>query len=858
MAGPGQQDALTAPGRGAAPPMPDAGETIGDYFEIDSPDEIETEAAPDGGLWVTLNEPYENPRVASDDFFENLALFLPEHVMDTLSTTLLRFVEEDRENRKERDKQYEEGIRRTGMGNDAPGGAQFEGASRVVHPMISEAAIDYESRIIKELWPPSGPVKEKLVGKITEQKADRAKRKVDHMNWQLTVQIEEAFPVTETTLTQVPLGGEQFIKQIWDHNLKRPHWSFIPVDKIILPINASDWNSAKRRGTTETVSAIEFRQRVDSKLYRNIKAAPPSGMPDPTKAETASRKIEGATESSMNLDGDREIVEIMSFEEVTGEMADILGYEEEGELYPYLIAIDVTNKKVLSVYRDWEEQDPTRKPIDHVFGIPFIPWRGALSVGFPQLIGGLSGAATGALRALLDSAFVQTTPGGLIMKGSGTSGQTRRPNPGEFQEVDVGLETDDLRKRVMPYTFNPTPPVLFQLLSFVVDAGKGVVRTSLDETTINSNTNVPVGTQMSRVEEGLVVFSSIHGRVHRAFNRILAGLHRLNSLYLPETLRVDADGKEIFIRRKDYEGPVDIQPVSDPTIYSDQQRFWQYSAIQQRATLVPTLYKLREVEKRWLKVMKIADPDSLLADMPQPHELNAVNENLALALGRPVVAFPEQDHLAHLKTLIDFMESPMFGGNPVIGPVFTPGALKHAAEHIVYYYARVMHDMVSEAAGVEASQLFSVDDKVKAKLDQLLAMASQVAVPRIGQQLQPVLPLLQKALQMMQQIAPKPPMDPAAAAVQASLAETQRTAAADKTGAAQDQAQLTSDTALKQQQNAIAADKNQAMRDDANLEASTKLQTTTLDNETATDIAELRTERGQPAGFSTGKSLEGE
>ena len=828
------------------------GVDAGEYISIDpDPDAPVIEDAPDGGAFVDLPGANQESTPPDPAFYANLAAVLPPVVKDRIVTDLMRRIEDDKKSRELRDKQYAEGLRRTGMGKDAPGGAGFEGASTVVHPMMTEACIDYESRIIKELYPPSGPVKPHILGAVTTEKTEKAKRKTDHMNWQITCQIKEARAVLETTFTQVPLGGSQFIHQWWDHRLKRPRWEFRSVDKMHIPFSAADFASAHRKTYEDSLSAVDFRQRVEQGMYIEDDLPPPSQQPEATKSEVANRKIEGLESQDQNLDGDRPIYETMTYLEVSEDMADVLDVEHPGELYPYLITMDVSTKQMVAMYRCWEDGDDAREPIEHDFEFPFLPWRGALSIGFPQIIGGLSAAATGALRALLDSAHVNNVPSGLIKKGAGVSGQTRSPDPGTLAEIDVGLETDDIRKAVMPFPFSPPSPVLFQLLGFVVDAAKGIVRTSLDETPLNAGTNVPVGTQMSRVEEGLVVFSAIHGRAHAAFNRLLVGLHRLNRLYLPEILKVDAAGKELLVRRADYEGPCDVQPVSDPTIYSDQQRFSQLAYIQQRMMVNPALWKAREVELAGLKLIKWPDPETILADAPQPHELNAVNECLAMALGQPVTVFPEQDHLAHLQVLLDFMKSPVLGGNPLLTPVFLPSALKHAAQHIAFYYVQRTVDAVENAAEMPITELMSNDTRVKAKFDELLATASSQVVPAIEKQLQGTMPVLQQAMAQLQALMPKPPMDPAAAAVQAAAAETQRKGAADQASNQIDQQKL----ALEQQSNAIDADRVQAMREGQQLTAQTKLQSTQDDNQTALDISSARIASGTGSGFTNGESM---
>jgi chaperonin GroES len=842
------------------PPLngsPVEGMDVGEYLQVGTdPDALQVTDAEDGGAYVEMPGQRKDEAPPDAGFYDNLAKVIPDTVQAKIVTDLLRRIEEDKEARQPRDKQYEEGIRRTGLGKDAPGGADFEGASRAVHPMMQEAAIDYQSRVIKELMPLDGPVKPNMLGLPTPEKFAKATRVAEHMNYQLTMQIKEARGVMETTLTQVPLGGSQFIRLWYDHRLKRQRMEFASVDKVHVPAKAADFQSAHRKTFEDTVSAVEFRQRIDQGMYIDLDLAPPSQTSEPTKSESARDKVEGVNQSALNLDGDRTIFETMTYLEVTEEMADALGSVEEAKgLYPYLISIDETSKSMLACYRCWEEGDRAREALDNLYEFPFIPWTGALGIGFAHIIGGLSAAATGALRALLDSAHASNAIGGFMLKGAGASGQTRQPEVGTWTEIDGSLETDDIRKRVLPFSFNQPSQVLFELLGWVTEAAKGVVRTSLDETPADNGANVPVGTQMSRVEQGLVVFSAVYGRAHAAFNRLIAGMYRLNRLYLPEELKVDASGKEIMVRRADYQGPCDVQPSSNPTIYSDQQRFSQLNYIQSRALALPQLYRAREVELAGLKLIKWPNPEDLLQDQPRAHELNAVNENLALALGQPVMAFPEQDHLAHLQVLFDFMKSPVLGSNPLIAPSFLPGALKHAVEHMVYHYVQTTVATVRAAANKEPSELFSPDPAVKAMMDRLLAQASQQIVPSVEQALQGAMPVLQQAMAMMKAMAPPPPVDPAAAAVQAAGAETARKGQADQASAAQDAAELQSKNALGQQANAIAAERNQVTSQGQEIAAQTKVQTTAADNATAEDIAAQRVNSGAAAGFTDGASM---
>lgn len=849
------------------------GDEVPAYFEMaDDPDEIEIIDADEDGAFADMPGERIEAEPPNEGFYDNLAkCWQGGPILDRISSELLRLIEMDKEARGKRDEQYEEGIKRTGMGKEAPGGAEFEGASRAVHPMITEACIDYQSRVMKELFPHSGPVKPSILGKVTKAKTDKAQRIADHMNWQITTQIKGARTTFEVLLAQVPLGGSQFIRQRWDHVLKRPEWQFASIDKVLVPFSAANFQSAKRKTFIDRVDMIEMRQRMASGMYLEIDLAMASILAEPTASEQASRKVEGLEDPGQNLDGDRDLYETMAYLELTDDMVSALsgtgGDEKAGDFCPYLITIDEVTKQVLSVYRAWEDKDPAREPLDHMFEFEFMPWKGPYAIGFPQLIGGLSAAATGALRGLLDSAHVNNTPSGLLMKGSGTSGQSVMPDPGTLKEIDVGTEADDIRKRVMPMPFNPPSQVLFLLLGFLVEAAKGVVRSSMDDTPASGmSANTPVGTQISRVEEGLVAFTAVHGRAHAALNRLLIGLHRLNRLYLPEEIKVDAKGDEILVRREDYEGPCDVMPVSDPTIFSETQRLNQNSYIQQRSLVNPQLYKQREVELAGLRLIKWPDPESLLNDVPQAEETNAVTENLRMSLGQPVEVFPEQDHLAHIQVLLDFMKEPSLGGNPLFAPIFMPAALHHAMNHIAYFYAEHTEKTALEAAGMTAEQIKVDEPEAKQAYDRLLAMASQKVLPEIGQALGGALPVLMQAMQKLQAMQPKPPVDPAEAAVQAAAAETQRKTQADQAGNQLDTAKLQSDHALASQKqtsdaeakdraNQIAAAAVVAKEKGDEIRAQTDLETTVRDNATAIRISEEKIASGTPSRFSNGQSM---
>ncbi len=761
-------------------------DTEGEMVEIDE-EVSDVEDTEDGGAIVRLGDE-EAP--GDSEFYSNLAEEMPDSELSTLSTRFLDLISKDKEARKKRDEQYEEGIRRTGLGDDAPGGAQFQGASKVVHPMMTEACIDFASRAIRELLPPQGPVKDLIEGEITMKKLQKAKRKTRMMNWQLTVQSKTFRAELEQLLTQVPLGGAQYLKITWDEARNRPDFLFVAIDDMYLPFAATNFNSAQRKTHVQYLTQLDYEQRVKSGMYRDVELTPPSMEPERSIVDVANDKIEGRSDTSYNEDGLRTVFEIHAVADVEGDGS-----------APYILTVDKSSGKVLSIYRNWDEEDESREPLAWFVEWPFIPWRGAYPIGLPHMIGGLSAAATGALRALMDSAHIQNVPTMLKLKGGTRGGQSLNIQPTQVEEIEGGINIDDVRKIAMPIPFNPPSPTLFQLLGFVVDAGKGVVRTSMDNLA-DQNPNAPVGTTLALIQEGMTVFSAIHGRLHNAMAQTLDILHRLNGMHLDDDDTEREVGEELATRA-DFQGPKDVVPVSDPTIFSEAQRFAQVQAVSTRAAAVPQLYNARKVEERLLETLRVPNYKELLVPPLEPKQQNAVNENVTATMGKPVVAFPEQDHIAHLKTHLAYMTSPALGGSQLIAPQYLPVILQHLKEHVALWYAATVLDLAEETSGVDISEEMKLlkDHEARRAFDRMLAEASQSVVGDAANIFASLPPIIAQAMEMMQQFAPQPPQDPRTAIEGQKLqAQTQRDQAQMQMQTQRDQAQMQADAQKTQAQ----------------------------------------------------------
>jgi chaperonin GroES len=764
--------------------------TMFDEMEDETP---EVEELPDGSAIVRMEDDSKGPD-GEPDFYENLADVLSSYDLSKLAHKYVELIEKDKEAREERDKQYEEGLRRTGLGHDAPGGAQFTGASKVVHPVMAEACVDFSARAIKELFPADGPVKTKIIGETTDEKVERAERKRDYMNWQLTEQIEEYRDEEEQLLTQLPLGGSQYMKIWYDDQKRRPCAEFVPIDNVYLPFAAVNFYTAGRVTEVQDITQETFEERVDSGLYIDIDIVRASMEPEESKAEKANNKIEGRKSQADNVDGVRRVYHIYTWLNLDDD-----DYAK-GKRAPYILMVDDLTTEVVGLYRNWSDGDKTMTKLDWLIEFKFIPWRGAYAIGLPHLIGGLSAALTGALRALLDSAHITTAPTMLKLKGAKMSGQSLTIEPTQVSEIEGAPGIDDIRKIAMPLPFNQPSPVLLELLGWLSTAAKGVVTTS-EEKIADITSNAPVGTTQALIEQGAAVFSAVHARLHDSQRRVLKVIARLNNWYLDEQVKGDMV-EDLEVTKEDFAKNSDIVPVSDPHIFAETQRYAQIQTLAARAQANPDLYNRLAVEKRILKQIKLPDINEVLPDPNEVKEMNPALENVAMTFGRHAGAFPRQDHLSHIQVHLDYLQDPMYGANPIMAPAFIPLCLEHLKQHLTLWYLNQV-DSYSSAA---LNRPFNVlkEQTLPQGADQLLAAVAQHVHKDTGETFKALPPIIEKAIAAIKQLSGQPPADPATQAfVQTSMAETQRRAT-------KDQAEMQIEAAKLQQTAQISTQKLQA------------------------------------------------
>lgn len=712
----------------------------------------------DGSATIALPEEEQAER----SFDENLAERLDSHERRRIATQLLELIERDASARSERDKQYAEGLQRTGLGNDAPGGADFPGASRTVHPMLAEACVDFSARAMKELCPANGPVKTKTLGPADSQKLERAKRKRDYLNHLYTRQIEEYYPEKEQLLTQLPMGGSQYEKYWFDTAQGRICMEFVPVDDVLLPYACSSFYTAPRVTHKQKVIRADFEDRVAAGFYRDLERALPEG-PEPEKsaAESATDKIEGRTETGYNEDGLRVVYEVTCALDIEDDPL-----RPEGRRGEYVVHLDLDTQEMLAAYRNWRQDDPLARRLHWWVEDIFIPWRGAYGLGLPQLIGSLSGAVTGAIRAVLDAAHIQNIPTAAKLKSGRGSGSNVSLVAAGLTEID-SAGSDDIRKVLMAMPFNGPSPVLVQMIELLTAHAKGVVATA-EEKIADASNQMPVGTAMALIEQGSQVFSAIHARLHGSQARGMQIVCRLVQDNTP-----DAELQKWGLTRQDFADDTDIEPVSDPRIFSEAQRYAQLQEEFKVIGMTPNLnWNTKSLARRALELLRVDHVDEVLPKDPEPITSDPVQENQAALLGAPLRAAPQQDHMAHIRAHLSLVADPFVMA--MYDPQVLSGFLQHCKEHFAMFYGTM-----AQAAAQQALRVV-VNDGKPVSPDQMASLASQQALLSAQQELGAMAQGLAQIHQQIKAKLPPEPMDPAQATFNAAMAEIERKKLLDK------------------------------------------------------------------------------
>ena len=670
----------------------------------------------------------------------NIAEQLDELESARKAQMLIEAFDSDKEARSEWEERYKQGLETL----EPDGGLTEEeeqratrGLSTVVHPMIAEAATQFNAKAIAELYPSGGPVKTTIVGEPTEELEDQARRVRDYMNYQITQEMPEYFPDLDTMLFQLPLIGHAFKKVYFDSNLERQCSQFVKAEDFVVSPDSKDLQTSARYSHIIRMPRNDYNRYVESGFYLPIKYI--GSEEDP--AGDIGSDIEGvSTYEDTEYNETVTLIEMHVYENFDG----IDGYtdNEDNEdivAFPYVVTIDYDSQKIVAVRRNWEENDEKKLRQDYFVSYRFLPGTGFYGFGLYHMIGGLGKAATGSLRALLDSAAFANMQGGFKLKGRVTGGELQ-VNPGEFADLDATV--DDVNKAIMPLPFKEPSGTLFQLMNAIVQAGQRFASTA-DLNVGDVNPNAPVGSTVALIEQGSKSFSAIHKRLHFSQGQEFKLIAKNNAKFLPEQFEFSLAGVTQFVNSTDFDAKIDIIPVSDPNVFSTAQRIAQAQSVLQLSQAQPNLYDQYEAHKRMLEAIRIPNIDEVLEKPQEASRIDPVDENMSVMYGKPIRAFPEQDHDSHIAVHMQFLQDPSLGGNPGARNL-QPILIAHIAEHIALLYRQRMQS----AIGIDLAPLpnirdpkFQFDD-ISPELDMQISQRASEVIKQSPQmeQIQAIMP----------------------------------------------------------------------------------------------------------------------
>ena len=587
----------------------------------------------------------------------NLAEVLDDDILGELSSEIQAKFREDIESREDWEEAISKGLGLLGI-NYEDRSEPFLGASGVTHPLLSEAVTQFQAQSYKEMLPSGGPVKTQVLGTPTQETEAQAQRVEDFMNYQITEIMEEYDPDTDQMLFYLPLTGSTFKKVYFDETKQRAISKFVPAEDMVVPYSASDLRTTERVTHVVRMTYNDIRKLQVAGVYRDVELS-----------ETNDGEDEGAIqERSDELLGLRPNYSDDSYTLLECHIdLDLEGFEDKdmegnssGIMLPYIVTLDQGSGKVLSISRNFREQDPLRRKRQYFVHFKFLPGFGFYGLGLLHTIGGLSRAATSILRQLIDAGTLSNLPAGFKSRGVRIRNDDEPLNPGEFRDIDV--PGGDLKNSIIPLPYKEPSATLAQLLGVVVDSGRRFAQVA-DAKTADVNSNAPVGTTVALIEQGSKIISAIHKRLHYAQKqefRMLAEIFSENPVPYPyfvgnvppETMQADFDGR------------VDILPVSDPNIFSMAQRLSLAQTQLQLAQAAPQIHNVNEAYRRMYDALDIKNIEAILPPKPQPKPIDPATENGNAMKNMPLQAFPEQDHEAHVRAHISMLSSQTSQANP--------------------------------------------------------------------------------------------------------------------------------------------------------------------------------------------------
>jgi len=650
--------------------IPDSQNNVVAMIDAENVGEIEIIPTEDGGVEVDF-EP-QDQRGMNEDFYANLAEEMPDRELTRISSELLGEFDANRAGRQEWEDAYKDGLELLGFTYEERT-QPFRGASGVTHPLLAEAATQFQAQAFNELLPPSGPVRTVVMGRETTEKQQQAMRVRGFMNYYITNVMEEYTPDMDQMLFYLPLAGSTFKKTYYDETLGRAVSKFVPAENLIVPYDTADLETCPNITQIVRMSLNDLRKRQIAGMYLDVEVLP--AQKEITQLDGEFDKIEG--QEPNQIDYDCTILECHVD-------LDLEGYEElddDGEptgiKVPYIVTISEDNGQILSIRRNYREEDPLKKKIAYFTHFKFLPGFGFYGLGLIHTIGGLSRTATAALRQLIDAGTLSNLPAGFKARGLRIRDDDDPLQPGEFRDVDA--PGGAIRDSLMPLPFKGPDQTLFNLLGFVVQAGQRFA-TITDLKVGDGNQQAAVGTTIAMMEQGSRVMSAVHKRLHYAMRQEFKILARVMSESLPQEYPYSVAGGDQTIMASDFDDRVDVVPVSNPNAFSQSQRIMLAQTKLQLATQAPEIHNLHEVFKDMYEALGVTDVDRIMKSVPaeEAEPIDPAQENINALDMLPLKAFEGQNHQAHIMAHLVFGSGQMVAAMPPVAMELQ----KHVMEHV--------------------------------------------------------------------------------------------------------------------------------------------------------------------------------
>ena len=678
---------------------------------VTNPDEVAV-ATEDGGMVIDFDPESED---LSNEFNDNLAEQMEDTDLDMLAGELVGYYMGDKESRKDWEDTYIKGLDQLGLKIEDRT-EPWDGACGVFHPLLTEAVVRFQAQAITEVFPPKGPVRTQVVGTVDAEKEEQAIRVKDYLNYLLTDKMTEYRTETEKLLFNLPLAGSAFRKVYFDHNMGRPCSMFVPAEDFVVSYGASDLTTCERATHEMKKTANEVRKLQVNGFYRDVELSTPSDVIDDIQ-----EKYNQLTGDSANYDYDQRhtLLEMMVNIDLE-EFPDMVDGEPTGIALPYIVTIELASRTILSIRRNWYEDDEQKMPRQHFVHYQYLPGLGFYGFGLIHLIGGIAKSATSLLRQLVDAGTLSNLPGGLKARGLRIKGDDTPIMPGEFRDVDVpgGAIRDNIT--FLPY--KEPSGVLYQLLDNLVEEGRRFASVA-DMKIADMNNQAPVGTTLAILERSMKVMGSVQARIFASMKRELKILSHIVRDFGPSEYPYAIEGQELL--PEDFDDRVDIIPVADPNASTTAQRIMQYQAALQLAQQAPQMYNMAELHRQMLEVLGIRDPDKIVPLEDDIPPLNPVSENMNMLNETPVKAFMYQDHEAHIMTHMSMSDDPkikaLVGQSPNANAILGAFA-DHVTEHIAFQYRKEIEKQLGVPLPPPEEPL---PEDIEVRLSKLVAEASQ-------------------------------------------------------------------------------------------------------------------------------------